>query len=295
MNSWLRDTLLHFRPRSWPVVIGHFAAGAALAVAHAPSDARWQTAWLAVLGGAVWTVLLNGGTLAINSAYDRDSGDIGYLDDPPDPPERLAAVSLAAMVLGCAIAFALGTGYAAAYVACVVLSLLYSVPPVRLKAIAGADLLVNMTGYGGLTFAAGALVAPSHLPGGMLAAVVLLAASFAFLFGAFYPMTQIYQVPEDCARGDRTLVIRMGPRRALDLSLIALSLCGALQLAAAGMAGVDFAGTLMLTAVNAAWALFIVRWLRGFASYPHKAGMYRALRLWALSDLAVVGAFVFFA
>ena len=295
MNAWLRDTVLHFRPRSWPVVIGHFGAGAALAVAHAPADARWQTTGFAVIGGAVWTVLLNGGTLAINSAYDRDSGDIGYLDNPPDPPDGLAGVALGAMALGCVVALALGTGYAAAYAACLLLSLLYSVPPVRLKAIAGADLLVNMAGYGGLTFAAGALVSPSHLSGGMLGAVLALATSFAFLFGAFYPMTQIYQVPEDRARGDNTLAIRVGPQRALRLSLIALMLCGALQLAAAGIAGVGFVGTVLLTAVNAGWAVFITGWLRGFSAYPHQSGMYRALKLWALSDLAVVVAFALFA
>ena len=46
----------------------------------------------ALLGLVLWVVCLNGGTLALNSAFDRDEGDIAYLRRPPLPPRHLAGV-----------------------------------------------------------------------------------------------------------------------------------------------------------------------------------------------------------
>lgn len=42
-----------------------------------------------MIAAVAWAVLGNGGTLAINSVFDRDGGDIGYLDDPPPVPAAL--------------------------------------------------------------------------------------------------------------------------------------------------------------------------------------------------------------
>ncbi|HET7239789.1 MAG TPA: hypothetical protein VFI77_01450, partial [Gemmatimonadales bacterium] len=132
------DYLLHLRPAEWPIVAGHTALGYLLAVgiSGALSGAHLAEA---VLGIALWVVCLNGGTLALNSAFDRDEGDIAYLRRPPPPPRGLAAVSLGLMLAGQAAALVLPRAYQVAYAGCVVLSVLYSVPPVRLKAVAGAD------------------------------------------------------------------------------------------------------------------------------------------------------------
>jgi len=45
----------------------------------------------ALLALAVWVIFLNGGTLAINSVFDKDEGDIGYLMRRPRrrPPARV--------------------------------------------------------------------------------------------------------------------------------------------------------------------------------------------------------------
>jgi hypothetical protein len=93
------DYLLHLRPAEWPIVAGHAALGYLLAVgitglragAHLPE---------ALLGVALWVVCLNGGTLALNSAFDRDEGDIAYLRRPPPPPPGLALASLGLMLAG---------------------------------------------------------------------------------------------------------------------------------------------------------------------------------------------------
>lgn len=302
----IRDTILHLRPRSWPIVFAHYAGGAAIALAH---DMRASGGdYLAALaGGAIWTICLNGGTLALNSSFDQDEGqDIGYLDNPPPVPRNLGLFSMGLMAAGIALSLALapvvGLGFFYAYLAAYVLSILYSVPPLRLKAVAGADLLINMVGYGALTFAAGALASgigstrPPGEPGfdpGTGAAIAWLAVGFGFLFGAFYPMTQIYQMPSDAAKGDRTLAVRLGARRALAFSIALIVLCGISQGIAAYQAGLKLWGWVGVIGASGAWIIFTIDWLRRTEGYPSQRGMYRALRLWAVSDVIVILAFAF--
>lgn len=66
--------LLQGRPRAWAIVSAHMSIGfiLALGLTSAVSEVdRWLLAVLA------WGVLGNGGTLALNSAFDRDEGDYG--------------------------------------------------------------------------------------------------------------------------------------------------------------------------------------------------------------------------
>ena len=79
----------------------HTAVGYLLAVGLAGARGGRQLG-PALLGLALWVICLNGGTLALNSAFDRDEGDVAYLRQPPPPPRRLAAFSLGLMVPGSA-------------------------------------------------------------------------------------------------------------------------------------------------------------------------------------------------
>ncbi len=141
-----------------------------------------------------WVGCLNAGTLALNSAFDRDEGDIGYLDAPPPIPKHLALVSVALMAVGqAARASHCGPGSPIAYAICFAMSLAYSVPPVRLKAVAGADWVINIIGVGVLTPFAGWSASGFALrPEGRWIMI-----GFGCLFGALYPLTQIYQFDED--------------------------------------------------------------------------------------------------
>ena len=107
-------------------------------------------------------------------------------------------------------------------------------------------------------------------------------------------MTQIYQVPEDSERGDRTLALIVGPRRVLLLSMAALVVTLLLQQWAGARAGIGLAGATILAVPTVLWLVFTFHWFEQFKAYPHQAGMYRALRLWALSDIVVVAAFWWF-
>ena len=280
--------VLHMRPREWPIMAGHTALGFALAVGLRPAlrGERFSALAVALL---VVVVLVNGGTLAINSAFDRDAGDVGYLDAPPPVPRHLVAFSVALMGVGIAVAEAVGGGFLVTTVVCVAMSLLYSVPPVRLKAVAGADWLVNMIGFGTLTPYAGWAV--TGRPVTDVAAWTLV--GFCPLFAALYPLTQLYQLDEDRARGDRTLALAVGVAPSLALSVAATIAAFACFGRAAALADASPLGRAGIALAFVAWLVVLGRWLvrrRRMTSRDHKRGMYLALGAWALTDVAIVTA-----
>lgn len=283
------DYLLHTRPLEWPIVAAHTAVGYLLAVGilSALGGARLKEA---LLGIGLWVVCLNGGTLALNSAFDRDEGDIAYLRRPPPPPPHLAIFAIALMLTGLWGAIYLPAGYTAAYATCLVMSLLYSAPPFRLKAVPGADWLINMWGFGTLTPYAG--WAATGVPVGPAGTLILLA--FCPLFAALYPLTQIYQVEEDARRGDRTLVRALGVGPSLLIAVAAAMIAFAL-LAAAGLrtgwGNQDSWRWLILGGAALGWGTVLIPWYRRYeqmTAAEHQHGMYRALAAWAITDLAVV-------
>lgn len=283
--------LLHTRPAEWPIMAAHTALGYLLAVGLAGA-ARGSHLGGAALGLLAWVAGLNGGTLAVNSAFDRDEGDVAYLRDPPPPPVHLFGFGLALMAAGQALALVLPRAFALAYAACFALSILYSVPPFRLKAVAGADWLINMVGFGTLTPFAG--WAATGLPVDPARALVLLA--FCPLFAALYPLTQLYQMEEDQRRGDRTLALRLGVRRSLETALACTALALALLVAGGLRAGwrLHAAGDLArwagIVVAGAAWGAVLLPWLarhRGLRAAGHQRRMYLALVAWAVTDIVV--------
>jgi 4-hydroxybenzoate polyprenyltransferase len=281
--------VLHLRPREWPIMIAHTLLGVVLAQG-VTATMHGVRAGAIAAGVVIWVALLNGGTLALNSAFDRDVGDIGYLDAPPPPPRYLALCGFALMLAGQALALFLPRGFAAAYAICFVLSLLYSVPPARLKAVAGADWIINMAGFGMLTPYAGWSLTTMPLT----AAGAWALGGFAPLFASLYPLTQLYQLDEDRLRGDRTLALMLGARGSLVLSVVAAAIAFACFARAASLSGAVDPGRLgdfALGVAGAACLAVLVPWLaRATAMTPaaNKRGMYAALGAWALTDLAVL-------
>ncbi|MEP6572462.1 MAG: UbiA family prenyltransferase [Gemmatimonadota bacterium] len=269
----------------------HTALGYLLAVGVSDA-ARGQSIGPALAGIALWVVCLNGGTLALNSAFDRDEGDIGYLKSPPPVPAHLAAFAFVLLAAGLALATRLPRGFLAAYAICLVLSLLYSVPPLRLKAVAGADWLINMWGFGTLTPYAGfAVTGVTPEP---FQRMVLFA--FCPLFAALYPLTQIYQFEEDRQRGDRTLALILGIRRSLLIAVAAASFAYGVFFAAGLRAGWRMHGTDLVRWAGLVfsllvWARVLVPWLLScetMTDAEHQRGMYRGLAAWAVTDIVVI-------
>lgn len=297
LNAWRRwgyrllpgdlfSYLLHLRPAEWPIMAAHTAVGYVLAVGwNGVGRGMWLGEALRAL--VIWVVFLNGGTLAINSVFDKDEGDIGYLNAPPALPRYLLHFSVGLLVGGQLLAFTLPPGFRVAYAICFGMSILYSVPPFRFKAVAGVDWVINMWGFGTLTpYAAWAA---TGRPLDLGHALVLLA--FCPLFAGLYPLTQLYQFEEDRRRGDRTLALIVGMRTSLVLALACTLLAfGLLGWAAATLQVTAF----VLLVPLAAWLAVLLPWLARHASWApaqHQRGMYRALGAWALTDVAVLLAF----
>jgi len=275
--------LLHLRPRAWPIVAAHLSVGFFLANGFSfTSEAiyRWFLAMLA------WAVLGNGGTLAINSVFDRDDGDIGYLNDPPAPPRHLLTFSLVLMLAGLPVAALLGHRFLIAYVVCVIMSLLYSVPPIRLKARAGFDVLINSAGFGALTLYAGwAAMGRSFEP-----PIINVVVGFFFLFAGFYPLTQIYQMVEDSRRGDVTLALLLTKRGALLFAMATVGIAFALFLGEVWTRYRQPRSIGILVAL-VLWGVLLLPWYRRRDTVDEvyeQSGFYRALWVWAITDLSIV-------
>ncbi len=289
------------RPRQWPILTAQLAVGVALALppgTGVPVALAHLSPWPLLGGWLAWVVLLNGGTLAFNSAWDRDSEAVAYLRHPPPPPAWLAAAALGWMAAGAAVgAWLAGPAFGAVTGACVLLSVAYSHPRPRWKGRPGLDLAVNMVGYGAGTTAAGLLAGHAALPGRVPAPALpaaLLCLGFGLLFGSFYPLTQLYQVAADRARGDRTLSTRLGARGALALALgLGFAALVALEaaLAASGRTGLRWLPALAMFL----WLAHLMAWRARAAAMDaaaHEKGMYRALWLWAGIDVALVVAWL---
>ena len=145
------------------------------------------------------------------------------------------------------------------------LSVLYSVPPARLKAVPGADWIINMVGFGTLTPYAG--WAATGIPLGPVGRLVLL--GFCPLFAALYPLTQIYQFEEDARRGDRTLARTLGVRASLLIAIAATLARWCSSRRPGSEAGWNWGegwrwGVLALAATG--WGLVLLPWLRSYAT-----------------------------
>jgi 4-hydroxybenzoate polyprenyltransferase len=279
--SWV-PYILHTRPRAWLIVIAHMSIGFILAIGLKFTSAnllRWIFAVLA------WAIFGAGGTLAINSAYDKDEGDIGYLDNPPPVPQHLALFSLIFMGLGLPFAIYLGWRFLLATVVCFIMAILYSVPPFRFKARAGLDVLINSIGFGGLTIYAGWAAAslPTTPP------IINVTVAFAFFFLGFYPLSQLYQMEEDSARGDYTLSIALGKKKALLLSCLGVAI-GFAFLILEILTHYRRIQSIGLILAIAAWAAVLYPWYKNYQAVDikfEKRGFYLALYAWALTDIAV--------
>ena len=280
--------LLHLRPREWPIMAGHTALGYLLAVGLrgiGSGERLLPALWALVL----WVVCLNGGTLAINSVFDKDEGDIGYLMAPPPIPKGLLAFSAALLVGGQLLAFTLPPAFRLAYAICFAMSLAYSVPPFRFKAVAGVDWLINMWGFG--TFTPFATWAATGRPLDLGHALILL--GFCPLFAGLYPLTQLYQMEEDRRRGDRTLALILGMRASLAVAIACVLAAFALFVWAVALLRVGRWGGALAVPL-AAWLGVLAPWYMrqvGWTATEHQRAMYRALTAWAVTDLTVLAVF----
>ena len=153
-------------------------------------------------------LLLFGGATAFNSFWDKDEGPIGGLKNPPKLAPWTRSASLIIQFVGLAFAWPLGYVYVAIYVFSLILFWLYSTPVARWKGHPILSLFVIAFSTGTNGFLMGYIAAGQPVDvNGILASI-----GVAFVLTSMYPVSQIFQVEEDLARGDRTFAAIFGKR-----------------------------------------------------------------------------------
>ena len=216
-----------------------------------------------------------GGMTALNSFYDRDETPVGGMWSPPKVPLFLWHFAWIIQIGGLILLLPFGAALCLIYTGLLVLSLLYSHPLSRGKAHPWRSLVIVAVGQGVLdcfagAFAASAFATSAFATSAFAASSTRLGSAFCWgtlgatlTVAAFYPLTQLYQIEEDKARGDRTLALwlanRGGRNRVFNwsLRLSALAIfCNAFALWKLG--SLFDAG--LLCAFGTVSLLFIARW-----------------------------------
>jgi 4-hydroxybenzoate polyprenyltransferase len=183
--------------------------------------------WRAGVGFLAFHVFLYGGITAYNSYYDRDEGPVGGLRHPPPVTASLLGFSIAVQLIGFALSLWVGWEFSFLYALVMLLSVAYSHPAFRWKARPLLSLVVVAFGQGGIGFGAGWLCAetPQALWSSFDGLLGLTAA--ILLTTGFYPLSQLYQLDEDRARGDFTFSVVYGPKLSFRFALVCLVTGGA--------------------------------------------------------------------
>jgi 4-hydroxybenzoate polyprenyltransferase len=232
--------------------------------------------WGFMLGGAILSkragigfvsfhFFLYGGITAYNSYYDRDEGPVGGLRSPPPVIEWLLPFSLVVQFVGLVLAVVVGSWFAALYVAVMVLSVAYSHPRFRWKARPLVSLLVVAFGQGAVGYLGGWLCG-AEPPHSLLAVNPMLGLGVAALSAVgLYPLTQIYQMDEDRARGDRTFAVAYGADDSFKFALACIALAGGC-ITALVLRLFGWRDALLLGVVYTALFAVVERWRRRFRS-----------------------------
>lgn len=221
IDVWLEFLALAAGPGATPAQFLHAAW------AWFVQEARFLLASI-VMGPLLW-----GATLLINDVHDLEGDRVNPRKARSPLVQGLIergtaqawAYALAAAAL--AASAAVGWTFALLVAGCLALAWAYSVPPVRLKTVPGADVLVNAAGVGVLAGLAGwVLAAPlgeapfEFVPQSLLVVV------------AIYVPTTLVDYEADVAAGYRTIATQLGRRRAYLVGFLAwiLANLGALLL-----------------------------------------------------------------
>jgi 1,4-dihydroxy-2-naphthoate octaprenyltransferase len=240
-----------------------------------------------VLAFVTLHVFIYGGVTAFNSYYDRDEGPVGGLERPPPVPAELLPFSIAVQAAGLLLSLFVSMPFALVCLGFVVLSTAYSHPRIRLKAHPWASMVTVGLGQGVLAFVAGWVGSGATLAelAGPIGILGVIAATLIIL--GLYPLSQLYQVDEDRARGDRTVAVAWGTRRCFVVSLACTAVGGiAMLLVIGGLYGRPDAILVGLGLL--AQLLAVAWWARHFQVERVLWNFHFVMRLNAVSAAALV-------
>ncbi len=276
----VRDLVVHLRLNYQLLLAPIFLWGYLLAGGK-PTPAFW-------LGFVAFHLCLYGGMTAFNSYYDRDEGPVGGLAKPPPVAPVLLPFSLLIQVAGIPLAAMVNLSFLVVYLVIFAMGIAYSHPRLRWKSRPLAGLVTVALGQGVLASLGGWLCArpdPLAVDGQSWAGIL----AVTLVTTGFYPLTQIYQIDEDRARGDRTFAVWAGPARVFTFALVTQGAAALLLVVImarllnpidAAVVGLFYGGLLVA----------IARWARTFDP-AHVLANYR--RVMGLNQLSSLGFLAF--
>jgi 4-hydroxybenzoate polyprenyltransferase len=228
----------------------------------AEADSAPGLGWTFLLAFVAFHVFLYGGATAFNSYYDRDEGPVGGLERPPAVVPELLPFALAAKAIGWGVAALVNWPFFLAYGGFLGLSLAYSHPLIRLKARPIPSLLAVGIGQGVLAFLGGWAARRGEVASALGPVGVVGAVAATLLVLGSYPLTQVYQVEEDRARGDRSLAVAWGPRACFGWALACQGIGGLAMLAV--IAGYGWGEAAVVGMMLLAQIVVLARWALRF-------------------------------
>jgi 4-hydroxybenzoate polyprenyltransferase len=220
LQQTVKAVLRHMGPEFWVVAIYPYYVSWVWASGKILPDS-----YDFVLGAVVIGPLLGGGALLFGDYNDRDED----LQNPrklrlpfynrPIMPKAFLYTSIVLFALSIILSSFLSLGFLTITSALVILSVLYSSWPVRLKTRGGLDLLANMLGFGVLcSFAGWIVVEPvSSYPWLWLLPMV-------FGTATLYLPTTIADAEIDAKLGVRTIAVKLGVDATRNLTILSLIL-----------------------------------------------------------------------
>jgi len=148
-----------------------------------------------------------------DQASDRLNGKGLFLTHGVFRTRTMIAISLACFLGASWLFQRVDSAQEIPLIASMLLAFTYSLPPLRLCARPGLDLIANAIGYGGLAFAAGAGGVGSYP-----LAAFLDAYPWMLLVGAVFLHTTILDVDGDAAAGKRTTTVKIGVMRSAQIA-----------------------------------------------------------------------------
>jgi chlorophyll synthase len=223
----IRYFLKQMAPLFWGVSIMPFYIGWSLASNHIYPT--YFELFAFIIGIITIGPLLGGATILYNDFFDRER-DTHSRRKKHLPllkgilkPRSLYRLSIVLFILAFLFALAVSILFALLVSMCILLSIIYSSPPLRLKERPGLDLLTNGIGSGIICSVAGWIIIKPIIDFPVLWGIV------SFLgVGAIYVPTTVIDFQPDLKEGVTTIATYLGKRKAfyLGLSFVVLSNCG---------------------------------------------------------------------
>lgn len=215
MKLLTRSTLLHLRFPFSLLLLPVFI--------FALSQSRVVDPINALLVFLSWHFFIYPASNGYNSYFDKDTGSIALIKEPPPVDKGLYYTSLLFELAGLLLALLVNPEFCFSVFLYGLLSKMYSHPRIRLKKHPVWSFLVVFFFQGAFVYwssyaaVSGASMYTHWSLNGDFRVAGLIC---SFLIGASYPLTQVYQHEEDAKRGDRTLSLTLGTMGSFRFSAI---------------------------------------------------------------------------